>query len=269
MMTSSITKNILMPPFSEAQVTEVEALQAIFADSEIQTIEDEAAVILTLVPDPSFPTEGCPENEVGVKVKLVLPENYPGDGTPSAEIIWKQNMNQGRLKAVEDIIQDVFDRNSGYECLFDLHTAVTEWLQNNNTPLQSILDSMNADKQRDKEQAAWRKKKQDDKEAEAASTGLKDKILVAEDCRVKEEDFERWRIAFRQEMIETGTWKDPDTTDIKPTGKQYFLNVSTKPDAAAAAAAAEQAESQETSVFWQNQDLFDAEIDEAELDDLE
>eukprot|EP01055_Gregarina_sp_Pseudo9_P005587 Gregarina_sp_Pseudo_9__5586@NODE_756_length_2263_cov_4_545414_g712_i0_p4_GENE_NODE_756_length_2263_cov_4_545414_g712_i0NODE_756_length_2263_cov_4_545414_g712_i0_p4_ORF_typecomplete_len120_score38_09DFRP_C/PF16543_5/1_9e03DFRP_C/PF16543_5/0_0048_NODE_756_length_2263_cov_4_545414_g712_i014841843 len=84
---------------------------------------------------------------------------------------------------------------------------------------------------------------------------LADKVLVTEDCRVREEAFMAWREKFRDEMIKSGKWQDPNITDSRPTGKAYFLNISAKlPEEA-------------SKVFWQNEDLFDtADIDVAELE---
>lgn len=96
---------------------------------------------------------------------------------------------------------------------------------------------------------------------------LEDKNLVAEEDRVTEEVFMRWRDAFKVEMIAAGTWRDIDARSEKLTGKEFFtsghLSDKDKTDGKAT----------DTQVFWGNEDVFAAEDllqdDDVDLDDLD
>eukprot|EP00543_Licmophora_paradoxa_P008417 CAMPEP_0202443502 /NCGR_PEP_ID=MMETSP1360-20130828/2733_1 /ASSEMBLY_ACC=CAM_ASM_000848 /TAXON_ID=515479 /ORGANISM="Licmophora paradoxa, Strain CCMP2313" /LENGTH=295 /DNA_ID=CAMNT_0049059191 /DNA_START=76 /DNA_END=963 /DNA_ORIENTATION=- len=278
----------------EEQEMEAEALAAIF-DTAFEILKDSQpfqwSVKLLPVDCAGDEEEEESHNHVAIKLLADIPLDYPETSLPNLSIkITKGLTDEHRLK-LEQMAQEEALNNEGMPAIFAICELLRDWLSDNN---RKGLDdaSMHAQMLRKQEEAQQKKKlaerefESQKKDEEMTQTELEEQAVRkrrAEGTPCNQENFEKWKVAFEEEMAEqeamreaesaAGTKKSKEKKEDKSGRITGFMHFSGKAgimnleDIERAAQEAENApiDPNELDV---DEELFDLEDDE-DLDDLD
>lgn len=248
----------------EERALEHEALSAIFMDD--LELDGEWHYKLRLAP------EDCDVAHVSVCLEVTLDESYPSVSRPMLRIEQSTGLSKGHIQELLGVAEEMASASAGSVCVFEVATAVKQWLGEHNEPGLND-DSMYATyvrRQAEEKEAAERRDREttetDDKlEAKQAERERQSRLYDGTPCT--QETFEKWRIEFLAEIAAVTTSDDCKTLDsgkasaAKLTGKQLFLRGTAKE------AAAQPEDEGESGLFLSLDDSL-YQQDEADLEDI-
>uniref|UniRef100_A0A0G4G397 RWD domain-containing protein n=1 Tax=Chromera velia CCMP2878 TaxID=1169474 RepID=A0A0G4G397_9ALVE len=257
-----------MSHYEEEQALELEALESIFPTEFSKDEEDPKKFRIKCRPS----TEE--EHHVGLTLCLKHTETYP-DEAPEWSFEEDFGMEAEQLSEVRVVVKDAIEASIGMAMAYTVVEALQTWLSDNNKPQMSMHEQMMQRMQPQAEEGGEDEEEEEEEEGEGEDQqfrGLESKALVGETERVKKEEFEKWALSFKKEMISKSIWKDFDT-DGRLTGRQLFEQASAggkevEEDDVDGDAATLEEEKEGGGVFWKNEALY-AGGKEEDLDDLD
>lgn len=246
----------------EERAMEHEALSAIFMDD--LELDGEWRYKLKLAP------EDCDVAHVSVCLEVTLDESYPSLSRPMLRIEQSTGLSKSHIQELLGVAEDTASTSAGSVCVFEVATAVKQWLGEHNEPGLND-DSMYATyvrRQTEEKEAAERRNRETTEadsnlKAKQAERERQNRLYDGTPCTPQ--TFEKWRIEFLAEIAAVTTsddYKDGSKASAaKLTGKQLFLRGTAKE-------AATQPEDESESGLLTPLDDSLYQQDEAELDDI-
>ncbi|KAJ1447843.1 hypothetical protein M885DRAFT_624007 [Pelagophyceae sp. CCMP2097] len=223
-----------MSTFSDAdgdadeRAMEVEALEAIFSDDFklIDAGEDALRCSISLAPDDDV-------KHVGATLAASAPFGYPSQAAARFDVVKVKGLAKSHKEELEALAAAAAADLEGVVCIFEVATAVRDWLGEHNTAGLGD-DSMYAAMVR-RDEAQKVKPKAEPKKFgiegdEAKKIRLQEEAEAARLERLRlgtavtAETFERWRVAFHAELAAKKSAATGEATSLvkKITGKQFF-----------------------------------------------
>ena len=249
---------------AEEQAMELEALESLFPD-EMKRVSHTEFTLVGLVPF----SDNSRKNHVSLDLAFVYPPGYPSSEPISvsvAKATGSIESDTSQLAELHNVIASVCDENMGSCCVYQIAEKVQEWLRANNEEIKSLHDwyeSRNRvikkkDEYDSDDDSDWNEEddseySSDDEEEEEDESfvGLQTKELCPEGERVTRAQFDEWKLGNDAVLMEQGLIKRISEFDVRPTGKQQFLQT---------------LKNRQDSSLLISADLF---VDDIELDDDE
>lgn len=196
-----------MTDYAEDQKNEIEALQSIYPD-EIEILEEEPQYMFKIKVVPQD-AENFPDHAMSAEIQFSYTSDYP-DSAPLIEFVSNDNMDDGQLDSLMDLMKTQAEENLGMAMIFTLISAVQEHMTD--MMEKAAKDKVEAEERRVREEEEAERKR-------------------FEGTRVTVETFMAWKLKFDAEIAEMRRLKGyDDSAAKKPTGKALFLSDNTMND---------------------------------------
>jgi len=306
-----------MTDYREEQEMEAEALTAIFDTSfQINSSTPLHKWSLTLQPyldDELDDTDETTTNHISIQLNLTLPKTYP-DVPPEIDVTIVKGLAELQRKLLVDLAVEAAETNVGMVAVYAIAENLREWLCENNVKgledesmhAQMMRRTKDEERVKAKTKQEYESQNETEKFSAAEIEDLQIRKQRAEGTPCNEENFERWKIVFDEEMelefekskgikeddearktkkkgggaknkmgLDGRSKKEEEAMEGRLTGFEYFnqkvggvLNLEALEKAAdeAAAEGVNEGEEYEGNMDDLDEDLFD---DEDDLDDLD